>query len=162
MHKIFPKVKISVIHKKERAVELRLNSRVVADFFYNMGIIPYNKKIPAWIFTSASYIKFCVRGLFDTEGSISFKTYMSKKGISLYKQLNFRNYNKALILFVRDTLSSMGLSPTRSLTKSIYLSNNSSIDQFCEKIGFGNPKLAIRSKIHTIEEYFNLKKLADL
>jgi intein-encoded DNA endonuclease-like protein len=162
IHSIFPEIKTSTIQKKEQAVELRINSRIVADFFYNMGIIPHNKKIPTWIFTSPTYIKFCVRGLFDTEGSISFKTYLSKKGTSVYKQLNFTNYDKNLVMFVRDTLKGMGLKPTMSLTKSLYLSNNNSIDQFREEIGFGNPKLVIRSNIHTAEEYFNWKKLAGL
>ncbi len=161
IHKLFPEIKISVIQKKEQAVDLRINSRIVSEFFYNMGIIPHNKKIPAWIFTSPTYIKFCVRGLFDTEGSISFKIYVSKKGTSLYKQLNFRNYDKNLVMFVRDTLKGMGLKPTMNLAKSLYLSNHKSIDQFREEIGFGNPKLARRSKIYTIEEYSHWKKLAD-
>lgn len=161
IHSMFPEIKISIIQRKEQAVDVRINSRIVASFFYNMGIVPHNKKIPAWIFTSPTYIKFCVRGLFDTEGSISFKTYVSKKGTSLYKQLNFRNYDKNLVMFVRDTLKGMGLKPTMNLAKSLYLSNHKSIDQFREEIGFGNPKLVIRSKIYTIKEYSHWKKLAD-
>ena len=154
---IFPGIIISIIQKKEQAIELRINSRIVADFFYNMGIIPRNKKIPDWIFTSPNYIKFCVRGLFDTEGSISFKTYVSKRGTSVYKQLNFRNYDKNLVMFVRDALRGMGLKPTMNLTKSLYLSNNNAIDQFRDEIGFGNSKLAIRSRIYTIKEYSDWK-----
>lgn len=118
-----------------------------------MGIIPHNKSVPEWILKSKEYRNYCVRGLFDTEGSISFKQYASRNGVSLYKQLNFRNTNQKLMRFVRDTLQDIGLKPTKTLKKYLYLSTHESIDYFNEVIGFGNPKLAERAGIKTTEEH---------
>jgi hypothetical protein len=155
---LFPSTKISLSEKKnQNAIYIRINSKIVASFIYGMGIIPKDKKIPDWILTSDDYRHFCARGLFDTEGSISFKIYKSKKGTSLYKQLNFRNTNIRLIRFMRDTLKDMGLRPTMTLEKSLYLSNHESIEYFNNKVGFGNPKLTERSDIFTIEDYLKWK-----
>ncbi len=94
-----------------------------------------------------------MRGLFDTEGSISFKKYSSKKEVRIYKQLNFRNTDIRLISFVRDSLTALGLKCTMTLKKSLYLSNDNSISIFRDQIGFGNPKLLKRSFIYDINAY---------
>lgn len=114
------------------------------------------KYIPSWIHEDPQYIKSCIRGLFDTEGSISFKIYKSKIGLRLYKQLNFRNANMILMRFIRDNLASMQFSPTRTLRRSLYLSNHKDIDRFRRSIGFSNPKLYKRCLIKTYDQYINL------
>lgn len=159
--KLFPNVTISQIYKmEEKVVDIRISSRVVADFMRSNGIIPNAKIIPNWIKTNHRYIKACIRGLFDTEGSISFKKYLSKKGVSVYKQLNFRNYNTDIMRFVMDYLVSIGLKPTTTLKSSLYLSNNNSIDIYRNSIGFSNPKLSKRSYIRTNEEYIKFIRLS--
>lgn len=139
---LFPELKVNLVKKKgENAVEVRINSKIVSDFLLNMGIVPNNKKVPNWIHDSSNYKKFCVRGLFDTEGSVSTKNYLSKKGGKTYYQLNFRNYNKRLMKFVRDTLLELKLKPTLSLKNSLYISNSHDLMIFNKEIGFSNPKL---------------------
>ncbi|SRR5258706_289546 len=160
---LFKGANISVLSKKkENAIDVRINSRIVSDFFLNMGIIPNNKSIPNWIYSDPEYIKACIRGLLDTEGSISFKRYSSRKGISLYKQLNFRNTNMQLMAFVREGLLAIGLKPTLSLTKSLYLSNHKSINRFSKIIGFSNPKLIERSLVVTINDYNDWRRKSSL
>jgi hypothetical protein len=143
---LFPNIKISLINKqKENCIDIRLNSSIVANFFRDMGIIPKNKIVPTWILSSIEYKKFCVRGLVDTEGSISQKEYWSKaKGKRVYYQLNFRNYDKGIMQFVRDTLCELHLKPTMTLKKSLYLSNPRDIKIFQEEIGFSNPKFQLK------------------
>jgi hypothetical protein len=138
---LFPQVKISVIQKRENAIDVRLNSIQVSDYFRKMGIIPHYKKVPDWIFTKFSYRKACVKGLFDTEGSTSQKEYLSKKGLRTYYQFNFRNYDKEIMRFVRDVLLELNLKPTNTLTKSLYISNLKDINIYMKSIGSGNPKL---------------------
>ena len=74
----------------------------------------HNRKI---LSRQDSYKRACVRGLFDTEGSISFKLYSSAKGMRVYKQLNFRNADVKLMRFVRDELADLGLKPTMTLKR---------------------------------------------
>lgn len=144
--KLFPEVHIShVLKDRGGATDIRINSSIVSNFFKAMGIIPHKKKIPVWIFADKAYRKACVRGLFDTEGSISFKKYISKKGVIFYKQLNFRNIDMELMRLVRNTLLEIGLKPTMSLAKSLYISNQLAIDSFRNEIGFRNPKLVRKS-----------------
>ena len=151
--KLFPEANISTFKRKDNAVDIRINSKIVADFLKKNGIIANKKIIPFWITNNFDYRKNCMKGLFDTEGSISFKKYSSKRGIMLYKQLNFRNIDIKIMTFVRDILVELGLKPTMTLKKSLYLSNDQSIAVFREQIGFGNPKLHQRSLIHNINAY---------
>ncbi|HSW48148.1 MAG TPA: hypothetical protein VLG67_03630 [Candidatus Saccharimonadales bacterium] len=157
--KLFPEATISLIKRKDNAIDIRINSRIVADFLKSNGIIANAKYIPPWIIENFIYSRYCMKGLFDTEGSISFKKYLSKKGTMIYKQLNFRNTDVNLMAFVRDNLISLGLKPTLTLKKSLYLSNDKSISIFRDLVGFGNPKLLERSLICDINTYYKFKKL---
>ncbi len=151
---LFPGATISLIKRTdENSVTIRINSRIVSDFIKTMGIISNAKYVPLWILVNEKYRYACVRGLFDTEGSISFKKYKSKRGIMIYKQLNFRNTDMSLMTFVRDNLVNLGLKPTMTLRTSLYLSNDKSISAFRELVGFGNPKHMERSLICDIVAY---------
>ncbi|MBI3485956.1 hypothetical protein HY025_03340 [Candidatus Daviesbacteria bacterium] len=151
--RLFPGATISLIKRKENAFDIRINSRQVVEFLKANGVVSNSKFIPNWIITNPFYVRSCLRGLFDTEGSISFKLYQSNTGLSLYKQLNFRNANTILIRFVRDNLIKLGFKPTNTLKRSLYLSNHQSISLFRQLIGFSNPKLLERSLIETAEQY---------
>lgn len=155
---LFPGATFSVIkRKRENAVDIRINSKIAVNFLKSMGIISNAKVVPNWILKREEYSRACVRGLFDTEGSISFKLYNSRKGIRVYKQLNFRNANMILMRFVKDNLLNLGLKPTLTMKRSLYLSNHESIDIYRERIGFSNPKLLKRSFIKDISSYDSWK-----
>ena len=154
---LFPDANISFFKRsKENAIVLQVNSSIVANFVHGMGIVSNAKYVPKWILENQDYQRARIRGLFDTEGSISFKKYTSRNGIKLYKQLNFRNYNVELMRFVRDGLLDLGLKPTMTLNKSLYLSNDKSFFIFRDKIGFSNPKLLKRSLVMNIDQYKKL------
>lgn len=143
--------------KNENCTRVQISSVIVARFLTGMRLKP--KAIPSWIYNSESYIKACIRGLFDTEGSISFKIYKAKKKISVYKQLNFRNANLDLIKFVRDNLKLFGFKPTMSLKRSLYLSTHESIELFRQLIGFSNSKLSERSLVRDWDDYKRWRSL---
>src|SRR3989344_2347741 len=67
--KLFPDVVISLIHKKELAIDIRISSKAVADYMKSMGVISHNKKVPLWILSNKTFIRKCIRGLIDTDGS---------------------------------------------------------------------------------------------
>lgn len=160
MTRLFKGPKITVLKRKNlNMLDVKLNSVLVAEFMRKNGVVPNNKYVPKWINKKQPYINFCLRGLFDTEGSISFKIYKAKKGISLYKQLNFRNANLGLMRFVRDNLLQQGFNPTNTLKQSLYLSNHESVNDFVRLIGFSNPKLISKSNIVNIDQYENLAKI---
>lgn len=152
INRLFPEASVSIVKRKFNMVDIKINSRIVAAFMRAMGVVPNNKYVPDWIKTNINYRKHCVKGLFDTEGSISFKVYQSKSGPRVYKQLNFRNYNPLLMKFVKDCLEELGLKPTKLPGKSLYLSNPAGISEFRRIIGFGNIKLYRRSLIDSVDE----------
>ncbi len=152
--RLFPGATTSVFKRKNyNMVDIKINSVTVSQFMKKNGIVSNAKFIPNWILKRPIYIKSCIRGLFDTEGSISFKQYESRLGVSLYKQLNFRNNDIQLMTFVRDNLLKLDFKPTVTLKQSLYLSTHEGINKFSKLIGFSNPKLNARSKIETIEQY---------
>lgn len=152
--KLFPGATISSLKRKEyNMVDVKVNSIIVADFMKKNGVVSNNKYVPKWILKKQTYINFCMRGLFDTEGSMSFKFYKSRKGVSLYKQLNFRNANLELMKFVRDNLLLLGFRPTITLKQSLYLSSHQAIYDFVKLVGFSNPKLISKSVIENIDQY---------
>ncbi len=153
---LFPGATVSRIRRNDNAIDIRITSKRVADFMKENGIISHAKLIPDWILSHARYSNACIRGLFDTEGSISFKRYVSREGVRVYKQLNFRNTNASIMTFVRDNLLSLGLKPTLTLEKSLYLSNDQSIATYRSLIGFSNPKLLKRSMVSDIDTYNSL------
>lgn len=150
--KLFPGISVTLVKKSiENCVRVQINSVLVARFLQRMGLKP--KSVPEWIFEKESYQKACIRGLFDTEGSISYKIYKARKKISVYKQLNFRNADVNLMKFVRDGLVNYGFSPTMTLRRSLYLSTHKDIELYRQMIGFSNPKLIKRSMVQNWEEY---------
>lgn len=151
---LFLKAHISIVPKKyENSTKIQISSKIVSDFLKSQGMIPFCKTIPEWVINNPKYYKSFLKGLFDTEGSISFKTYKSQKGISIYKQLNFRNADINLMKFVRDRLTDMGFKPTQTLKRSLYLSTHDAIARFRKVIGFGNKKLLQRSLVTDLSSY---------
>lgn len=152
--KLFPEAPISIMPKKtQNCTSIQISSRIIADFLKSMDLMPRKKKVASWILENESYTKACTKGLIDTEGSISFKIYKSRRGISVYKQLNFRNYNQNLMHFVRDTLQTLGMRPTKTLKHSLYLSDHEGIERYGQIIGFGNKKLLERSLVVDYTSY---------
>lgn len=158
--KLFPKITISLVRKgKFKAVDIRLNSSKVSKFLYDMGLVPHHKKVPHWIQSKLSYKKACVKGLFDTEGSSSQKRYQAKSGSKIYYQLNFRNYDKTVMRFVRDLLLEIDLKPTITLTRSLYISNLKDVNTYLKMVGSGNPKILNRFTSMRRRQDLNLREL---
>ena len=72
--KLFPGATLSKLRRlDENTITLKVNSRVACDYLKKMCYMQNKKVLPEWILSKPAYIKACIRGLFDTEGSISFK-----------------------------------------------------------------------------------------
>ena len=130
-------------------------SRTVVLFFTQMGIVSGKPYVPSWIFSQPSYVYACVRGLIDTEGCVQFKKYEGKIKKSVYRQLVFTNKNPVLLKFVYDSLLKLGLKPTNTAKKNIYLSNDSAIDTYRSFVGLHNPKLEAKSRVKDYNTYIS-------
>ncbi len=145
------KVKES-IDPKDNERFLFLSSKELIEFFKKHGLEPGNKitnqlTIPKWIFKKEPYLKVCLRGLIDTDGSV-FR--MSKEDPKLIR-INFVNLNHTLLKDTRRAFIKLGFHPSKIIQKRVfYLSRKSDIERYLRDIGFSNPK-----HINRLQEFKN-------
>ena len=138
-----------VIPKDKHERFLSLNSRALVEFFNSMGLragdkIKNQSTIPSWIFNEHSYIRACLRGLIDTDGSV-FR--MSKRDFNLIR-INFCNHNITLLKDTREAFIKLGFHPSKIINnRQFYLSRQSEVGRYLKEIGFSNKKHLDRIKL---------------
>ncbi|MBP9802772.1 MAG: hypothetical protein KBD14_00470 [Candidatus Pacebacteria bacterium] len=148
VNKVFPLTRVAIKYRKDRGTEeLQISSKDISDYFFKLGFKPKARKIPNWIKNNEEFSKSSLRGLFDTEGSISIKKFKGKNKISTYKQLTFTNKNKEIIKFVKITLRKLKLSNSETNGYNVYISNKQNIAKYFQEIGTKNPKLEKKYKM---------------
>lgn len=87
-------------------VYLEISLKNLDDYFgLPMGNKIKNKiKIPNWILEKDSYLKSCIRGIFDTDGSI----YITG---GKYRIVNFTSHNIELLVDIYNALVILGFNP---------------------------------------------------
>lgn len=151
--RLFPGASINGKKEKtQNVIRIQISSKIVSAYLKNIGF-KKSREIPHWINDDKVLARYFIRGLFDTEGSISFKKYSGKNGNYLYKQLTFTNLNKNLLSFVIKELTALKLKSTSHTVKNLYISNPESIQSFVDLIGFSNPKLINKVKITNFDGY---------
>jgi len=88
--------------------------------------------VPDWIFKQKQYQKSCVRGLFDTDGSV----YALRHGI----QVSFTNLSIPLLQSMHDMLISLGYQPSCISDTVVYLTRREQVTDFFKKIQPNNGK----------------------
>lgn len=142
IRKLFPKVKVTCIDREKRGTEeVQVSSIDVCNFLRKIGFDPKLRTIPDWISENTEFTKAVIRGLFDTEGTISVKFYHGNSGICIYKQLTVTNKNKNILFFLEQGLRNLGYRPTKNSEKNIYISNREDIERYFLEIGTSNPKM---------------------
>jgi hypothetical protein len=114
------------------------------NLFYTLikfGLVPGNKKlnnvtIPKWIFRDKKYLKACIRGLVDTDGTVcpitgrNYSYIWFKSGIP-----NLRNsFSKAMEILGYKTAKWSG-----NLTPQTYIGKKELIRKYYKEIKFKNP-----------------------
>lgn len=127
---------------------LDIYSKEIINLFISMGIKPGNKiknqsTIPRWIFEDKQFLRVCLRGLIDTDGSI-FR--MSKRDYRLIR-INFTNHNITLLNDVRKAFLDLGYHPSKLINnRQFYISRQEEIKKYLKEIGFSNNKHKERLK----------------
>jgi hypothetical protein len=129
--------------KEGNCIHLRLNRKkdVLCLLEFSL-VVPGNKvknnvTIPMWIFKNREYLKCCMRGLIDTDGSI-FR--MSKRDYNLTR-IEFKNMNKRLLKDVEKSFVLLGFHTSKVIcNREIFLSRQDEVKRYIKEIGFNNPK----------------------
>ncbi len=126
-----------VEHKTRNARYLRLYGKGYVELFTALGLPPGNKitnnvTIPDWIFSNKSWLRACIRGLIDTDGSV-YRT-------GRWTQICFRNHNPALLADTRRGLLKLGIFTSQITRRKIYVSRKHALRKLFNEIGFRNYK----------------------
>ena len=133
---------IETLEKKSRGRHLIISSKQLVNFFIETGLKNGNKiknqsTIPPWIWKKKSFIKSCIRGLIDTDGSI-FR--MSQKDFNLLR-INFTNHNFTLLGDTRHAFIKLGFHPSKIINnRQFSISRQGEIKKYLKEIGFSNNK----------------------
>ena len=125
---------------------LRNTSVFVGNELVDSGLIPGNKiknnlSIPSWVFTDKPTLFRCVRGLFDTDGSVYCK-------YNHYAQIQFKLACLPMIRSLHNAVVDIGFNPTKIQREDykgrtswkFYLSRQKEIDLFFARIQPKNSK----------------------
>lgn len=129
----------SNFNNSKNAMFLILQGVRAVNFLENKGFKPGNKiknklTIPIWIKKNDEFLKACLRGLYDTDGSIYKLTNQNSF------QICFTNHNLYLLSDVRDSLLSLGILCSKISKYNLYITKKTELRKFLKLIGFSNVK----------------------
>ena len=136
------------MQRRENTLAFLIKSRRIYDFLRSADMPDGEKvrnealSIPEWITQKPEFLKACIRGITDTDGSV----FRSGKGA----RIQYKFASKSLTKSMQNALISLGYHPTQvrrteSFNKErnyigwrFYLSRQNEIDRFVYDIGFRN------------------------
>lgn len=148
--------KYEIEHKN--VILVVINSKKVAEFKMNCLDLPNGKKnqikIPEIIKKNDRFLIKCLRGLGDTDFSLSFKK--NKKGIHCEPRIELFSRSKLLILDVEWALKKFNFNPSVELDKKregyienrLRLYGNKNLQSWMKIIGFSNSFKILKYKVY--------------
>lgn len=129
-------------HKKYKEILLINYNKKLVEVLNNLGIPSGNKtknnvSIPKWIFESEEYIKACIRGLIDTDGSVCPITGRN------YPYIWFKSSIKNLRKDFTVSMRRIGIKIakwTGKETPQTYIGGKKEIEKYIKEVGFKNVK----------------------
>ncbi len=100
--------------------------------------------IPNWIFSSKDFVKSCIRGIVDTDGSVFPITGRN------YTYVEITSACKNLRKSIDQSMKIIGLKTskwTKNGTPKIYIANKRDISRYYNEVGFNNPYHKNRFKL---------------
>lgn len=138
--------------KNSNAIFLEAHGTKIVEFLEGKGFPPGNKiknklRIPEWIKNNKQYLKSCLRGLYDTDGSVYKLTGQNSH------QICFTNANQGLLQDVVDSLLSLRINCSKiSKGKDIYITKKSELRKFLKLINFSNDRHLKKVRMWKLEE----------
>lgn len=139
-------VPVSILPRKDvQATDHVVSRKELVEFCVNdLGLRIGNKlsmplTIPSWIKANKQFTKACVRGLFDTDGSVYPHSYLVKGKKYVYKKICFTSASPQLVKEVVEFLEGEGIT-TSCFGRNVRIENQTSVRLYLRKIGFHNPK----------------------
>lgn len=136
----------SVLRKgSSKCTNIVLSSRELVEFLVNTGLPKGDKirnclDIPDWIRQDKRLSAACMRGLFDTDGSVFLETHKINGTCYSYPRWAFVSASERLRKSVSEILLDHGLRPKMRMNRSVNLERFTDIDKYFKIIGSSNAK----------------------
>lgn len=136
--------KIKTKSASRNVIYLIVNSRRLVCFLTELGLkignkVKNNVGIPKFILEDKTLLKWCIRGLVDTDGGI----FEKQKGYTR-ALIEFKNFSKNLLRDVSFGLERLGFTVSASGKNSIRIQSQNEIITYFESIGSSNKKNVVR------------------
>lgn len=174
VYKVEPKI---IRRKKDNTILLVLNSKSIADFKINELKLPNGRKtrikIPEVISQDFDLLRECIKGIGDTDFSVSFK----KNSLGIYNEPRIELFSRSVELTeqLHNSLRSLNFTVAKEkkvrrgfLENRLRIYGRRNLEQWMDKIGFLNPykikKIEVWKLIgevlpyQTYHDYLNLLK----
>ncbi len=131
--------------RDDKSIDVRISSRELVEYLtrehqFSVGSkIRAQVTIPQWITSRDEFLRACIRGLLDTDGSFYIDQHTINRKVYTYPCLVFTSRNNALYKSVYRGLSHLGLCPTGKHTN-IFIRKEDSVHQYFRIIGSSNDK----------------------
>lgn len=133
--------------KHPSTVDVVASSRSLVEFLTSIGLVQGNKirqqiDIPPWIFSKPEYMRYCLRGLMDTDGCFYVDHHQIRGKEYLHSALAFTSYSPPLYNSVTQMFKILGYHPTGKGEQrhNIFLRREKEILRYFQDIGSSNPK----------------------
>lgn len=131
--------------KGENTVSIVVSRSRAVKFFNDMGIpiggkVRQQTGVPSWIKASREFTKFCLRGLFDTDGCFYVDKHRYKEKIYHNCAMNFTNRSLPILSFFKENTQQLGFHPTHNTRFSVCMRREQEIRAYFQQVGSSNPK----------------------
>lgn len=139
-------IKPSIRYRKNKnCLVIEVSSINLVEFLVGKGLPVGNKiqqhiDMPIWIKSSEKYSKACVRGIFDTDGSIFQEIHNIKKRQYSYCRMSFVSASPNLLISIYDALSNLGITAKIRNNRAVVIESFTDIKEYFKIVGSSNPK----------------------
>jgi DNA-binding XRE family transcriptional regulator len=117
----------------------------LVEYLSSIGLWGGNKvkkqvEVPYWVSQKPKWKQSCLRGPWDTDGSIYLDTHIINGKKYINPGMTFTNRSLPLLNFVQKAMMELGYSPQRSSRFGVYLRREKEIHRYFQEVGTNNPK----------------------
>ena len=149
LFRVTPKIRK---RKSGTALDVVVHRKELVDFCCTIGLTKGNKlkqglDIPIWVKKNKEYARACLRGLFDTDGTVYEHHYVSKGKMYHYQKISFSSRSPLLIRSVFSLLQYFCIKSEIAYNgMEVRIQSRENVRRFMQLIGTSNPKHADKYK----------------
>lgn len=134
----------TTVREKQGCIVLKISSIELSAYLISLGLPLGNKvaqaiAMPQWISDDLAYATACVRGVFDTDGSVFQEIHRVKEARYAYPRAAFVSASPPLLLGVHGTLCRLGVR-AKIRSRRVSIERFTDIEKYFRIVGSSNPK----------------------